>query len=448
MLRGDVAEEEDFVPSVSGLNLQDHTSEVEATKQLMAAEEAMQLRLKAAKDRAAAPAGEAAGAAAGEAAGGAAGEAAGGAAGEAAGGAWLRRATLAAAVAEERLWQDYEFAEPDPNRYVDLTPYASFSPVALASWHCHGVGTSMALASCVREAVGDVGAAPVGADAAEEASAASEAVRAALAQATEAETEAEAEAEAEAETEAGLAALETQVWLELDALLSSLADRTDAAYAAPRTDAAYAQLLSLLPPPPAAGWPAEFRLGAEAVALRESTEDKLAVAMFNPGVDTIEPYVPCAVTYPPRRRAQRLSFMVWPTIALENARLQASLPPYPNPPHPHRTHTHTHGHTYTHTSQISRPYLFFLAGGARGNEHGRAAAKCSAAAARVAGASPYRRLERHPVAPPTRVKCKCKTSHILRLYTMEKCGPVVFSLSRSLSALSLFTLSSLSRLSR
>ena len=74
MLRGDVAEEEDFVPSVSGLNLQDHTSDVEATKQLMAAEEAMQLRLKAAKDRAAAPAGEAAGGAAGGAA---AGEAAG-----------------------------------------------------------------------------------------------------------------------------------------------------------------------------------------------------------------------------------------------------------------------------------------------------------------------------------------------------------------------------------
>ena len=58
MLRGDVAEEEDFVPSVSGLPLQEHTSDVEATKQLMAAEEAMQLRLKAAKDRAAAPAGE------------------------------------------------------------------------------------------------------------------------------------------------------------------------------------------------------------------------------------------------------------------------------------------------------------------------------------------------------------------------------------------------------
>ena len=47
------------------------------------------------------------------------------------------------------------------------------------------------------------------------------------------------------------------------------------------------------------------------------------VGMFNPGVDTIEPFVPCAVSYPPRRRAQRLSFMVWPTIGLENAKLQA-----------------------------------------------------------------------------------------------------------------------------
>ena len=63
--------------------------------------------------------------------------------------------------------------------------------------------------------------APPEADAAEEASAASEVVRAALAQATEVEAGAEAEAEAEAEQEqeqkqeqeqeAGLAALETQV---------------------------------------------------------------------------------------------------------------------------------------------------------------------------------------------------------------------------------------------
>ena len=49
VLRGDVAEEEDFVPSVSGLNLQEHTSEVEVAKQLMAAEEATQLRLTALK---------------------------------------------------------------------------------------------------------------------------------------------------------------------------------------------------------------------------------------------------------------------------------------------------------------------------------------------------------------------------------------------------------------
>jgi len=190
----------------------------------------------------------------------------------------------------------------------------------------------MALASCVQEAAGGVGVAPPKADAAEEASAASEVVRAALAQATEVEAGAEAEAEAEAEQEqeqkqeqeqeAGLAALETQVWLELDALLSSLADRTNDA---PLGSTAYAQLLSLLPPPPAAGWPAEFRLGEAAAALRERTEEQLAVGMFNTGFDTIEPFVPCAVSYPPRRRAQRLSFMVWPTIGLENAKLQAAL---------------------------------------------------------------------------------------------------------------------------
>jgi hypothetical protein len=42
VLRGDVAEEEDFVPSIHGLNLQDHFSEVEVAKQLNAAEEELQ----------------------------------------------------------------------------------------------------------------------------------------------------------------------------------------------------------------------------------------------------------------------------------------------------------------------------------------------------------------------------------------------------------------------
>ena len=48
----------------------------------------------------------------------------------------------------------------------------------------------------------------------------------------------------------------------------------------------------------------------------------MQMALLNPGVDAIEPFVPCATPYPPRRRAQRLSFMVWPTIGVENAQLQ------------------------------------------------------------------------------------------------------------------------------
>ena len=53
-----------------------------------------------------------------------------------------------------------------------------------------------------------------------------------------------------------------------------------------------------------------------------------AMAMFNPSAaDAVEPYVPCShELYPPRRRAQRLSFAVSALIAGgDNAAVQRAL---------------------------------------------------------------------------------------------------------------------------
>ena len=51
------------------------------------------------------------------------------------------------------------------------------------------------------------------------------------------------------------------MWLEVDALLTALAAQRPGP---PLSAVASAQLLSLLPPPPAAGWPGVFRLHQEA----------------------------------------------------------------------------------------------------------------------------------------------------------------------------------------
>ena len=63
-----------------------------------------------------------------------------------------------------------------------------------------------------------------------------------------------------------------------------------------------AQLLSLLPPPPKAGWPQVFRLHREAVALRERAAAQRAADWFDPASDP-EPYVPYSELWPARRRA-------------------------------------------------------------------------------------------------------------------------------------------------
>jgi len=85
-----------------------------------------------------------------------------------------------------------------------------------------------------------------------------------------------------------------------------------------------AQLLSLLPPPPRAGWPAEFALRHEVVGLRERAAAQRAMDMFNP-LDDPEPYVPWSELWPARRRAQRLSFAIWLAIREQNRDLQLVL---------------------------------------------------------------------------------------------------------------------------
>ena len=86
-----------------------------------------------------------------------------------------------------------------------------------------------------------------------------------------------------------------------------------------------AQLVSLLPPPPAAGWPEEFALTKAVVALRNKAASQRSFDMFDERDDP-EPYVPHSPElYPSRRRAQRLSFALWTLIRQENRDLQPIL---------------------------------------------------------------------------------------------------------------------------
>ena len=52
-----------------------------------------------------------------------------------------------------------------------------------------------------------------------------------------------------------------QLWLEFDAFLRAIATRNGKGAAAMPVPS---QLLSLMPPPPRAGWPAEFKLESSA----------------------------------------------------------------------------------------------------------------------------------------------------------------------------------------
>ena len=62
----------------------------------------------------------------------------------------------------------------------------------------------------------------------------------------------------------------------------------------------------------------------QVVALREQAAAKRAMDIFDV-TDDPEPYIPYSELWPARRRAQRLSFAVWPAIREQNGDLQRVL---------------------------------------------------------------------------------------------------------------------------
>lgn len=238
--------------------------------------------------------------------------------------AW-RRLVMVAAVAEERHWWAYEAKPVKIGRRL---------PPAFCSFDPAEAGASARAAAAVQDALSSAPAPPAhngGVEGVEEyeldagrgplRAALQAAVEVARAEDDAAEDDvAAAAAEATATAAVGvgadeveeaerLLALEVQVWAEFDALLRRIAASTDTPSQVP----APAQLLSLLPPPPSAGWPAGFILEKIVVGLRRRASEQRANQWYNEADET-EPYVPCTASYPHRRRAQRLSYSIWSAI--------------------------------------------------------------------------------------------------------------------------------------
>lgn len=143
--------------------------------------------------------------------------------------------------------------------------------------------------------------------------------------------EAEAEAEAAAEIESTLVQLEIQVWLEIDEMLRAavavprptrppvvcvgLPGRSPRA---PRRPALPIppQLVGLLPPTPSAGWPPSFELAAAFRKLHHGY-DAQGGSRRDWGRNEPVSFVPVAANYPARRRAERLSYLVWQLLGGE-----------------------------------------------------------------------------------------------------------------------------------
>ncbi|KAL1529908.1 hypothetical protein AB1Y20_000836 [Prymnesium parvum] len=113
-----------------------------------------------------------------------------------------------------------------------------------------------------------------------------------------------------ADDEAALAALEVEVWLAIDALLQSLRVAAQAELPVPIPS----QILGLLPPPPEGGWPASFRLASVAAKLSEEYATGASDGDGEGGSARRLSYVPADPRYPMRKRAERLSWVVWALI--------------------------------------------------------------------------------------------------------------------------------------
>jgi Lon protease-like protein len=115
-----------------------------------------------------------------------------------------------------------------------------------------------------------------------------------------------------ASSESRLRELELALWLRLDRLLALLhALRPNKTGPTPVP----ASMLGLLPPPPAAGWPTEFRCADVAA-------EHAAAALDAPGLGG---YVAVDARYPALRRAQRLGYAVWEVIGTEGESTQPVL---------------------------------------------------------------------------------------------------------------------------
>jgi hypothetical protein len=219
-------------------------------------------------------------------------------------------AVLARAIAEDVGWRPFEFAPVTaPVRLDRLVPglaaFASFAPAAAAA--------AAACASAAALTKTEAGTATGAATTALAADAARGGVQWRLVRAVLAQGDELAAAEpTEADAAEALALVEAELWIDLDAFLRALATQRGDSLPAP------AQLLSLLPPPPRAGWPAAFALSRAAEALIHKTE------AF--GVDIAEPFARCDTQlYSARRRQQRLSFCVWAAIAQDPTQVQRAL---------------------------------------------------------------------------------------------------------------------------
>ena len=125
----------------------------------------------------------------------------------------------------------------------------------------------------------------------------------------------EGESESDDKEEDGLVVLEYQLWVELDDVLSALQVLNNREKAVPLPP----QMLALLPEPPEGGWPESFKLSvlravvASAAKAKKEEEEEKEEGSEEDGTEDLS-YVPMDAAYPVRRRAERLSWLIWAII--------------------------------------------------------------------------------------------------------------------------------------
>lgn len=221
----------------------------------------------------------------------------------------FRRMVVAAAAAEAEAWFSYEALRLSIDAGGNLAPLNQLNASAAVTAHFDAE-------ECILAAVAD---APMPAEDAGDAvyeyegSYTQAALDAAIA--TVASEGGDGEAPIADDELAQLCILETQVWLEVDDLLRVMRELATLA-GTPQSVKIPTQLLGLLPPPPDGGWPDTFRLAKVARRMRVEYEREEAAAaeVGVEGALRAVSYVPVDELYPPRRRAERLSWVVWAVV--------------------------------------------------------------------------------------------------------------------------------------